>query len=244
MRERDIVTRRKKVSKKKSKRSRESLKKPEIRSFVLCNLIKEKRSPRRISKLLLRLLRENLSYKAIYDFINNKAKWLKQFLKFRGRSRRSKILNRKSYLYKGAPPKRSIDSRDKSVEEHKELGDYEVDSVLSKLGSKWGILSLRELKSRKAFFWKMPNLKSETVIRILLPFFQSFPIEICKTLTADNGSEFAELFKLEKVIATMRIYYCHPYCSYERGSVENLNGELRKYFPKGTDFGDVTVKKN
>jgi len=226
-----------------AKRNRHSLKNEEVRTFVTQKLIEERRSPRRIAKLLWSTLRVHLSFKAIYNFINDKARWLKEYLRRRGKAVRSLALKRRSYLLRGAPPKRSIDKRKKLVLERLELGHWEVDAVVSKQASTAAVLALRELKSRKAFFWKLPNLKAETVTRKLLPFFQKLPITMCKTITADNGGEFAELYKLGKVIPTMKAYYCHPYCAYERGSVENLNGELRNYFPKGTDFNNVTEEE-
>ena len=63
------------------------------------------------------------------------------------------------------------------------------------------------------------------------------------TLTADNGPEFAELYKLEKILDVFGVYYCDPYKAYQRGSVENANGELRWFFPKKTDFSQVSEQE-
>ena len=60
----------------------------------------------------------------------------------------------------------------------------------------------------------------------------------CHTITLDNGSENAQWRVLEKEL-NVSTYYCHPYCSGERGSNENANGLLRSYFPKGTDFSKL-----
>ena len=89
----------------------------------------------------------------------------------------------------------------------------------------------------------MADLTSESAMRILLPFFQSLPPHMRNTLTADNGPENAELYKLEKVLPDFGVYYCEPYKAYQRGSVENANGELRWFYPKKTDFSKVTPKE-
>jgi len=61
-------------------------------------------------------------------------------------------------------------------------------------------------------------------------------------MTVDNGKEFAGFKQLEKQLNT-KVYFAHPYCSYERGTNENANGLLRQYFPKGTDFNLVSQKE-
>jgi IS30 family transposase len=67
-----------------------------------------------------------------------------------------------------------------------------------------------------------------------------------KTITCDNGSEFADCQGMEHTHygrgPRTKIYYCHPYSAYERGSNENANGLIRRFFPKGTDFSKVTKK--
>jgi len=65
------------------------------------------------------------------------------------------------------------------------------------------------------------------------------PSEFCKTLTRDNGTENLGWEQLEKDIG-WKIFFAHPYCSYERGTNENTNGRIRRYFPKKTDFGKIT----
>lgn len=64
----------------------------------------------------------------------------------------------------------------------------------------------------------------------------------CKTLTLDNGSENAGFNELEKRL-NIDTYFCDPYCSWQRGSVENINGILRRFFPKKTDFKKVSAQQ-
>jgi hypothetical protein len=74
-------------------------------------------------------------------------------------------------------------------------------------------------------------------------FYRKLPAHMRKTLTVDNGPENSLLWKLEDIFPGLQVYYCDPYQAYQRGGVENSNGEIRWYFPKGTDFGDVSSKE-
>jgi len=71
-------------------------------------------------------------------------------------------------------------------------------------------------------------------IRLLLPYK-----DLVHTMTADNGKEFAYHEKISKAL-NAKVYFAHPYSSWERGLNENTNGLLRQYFPKSTDFKLVT----
>ena len=66
---------------------------------------------------------------------------------------------------------------------------------------------------------------------------------IYKSITVDNGTEFAMADEIERSCLIdgqrTKVYYCHPYSSWERGSNENVNGMIRRKHPKGTDFSDV-----
>lgn len=70
--------------------------------------------------------------------------------------------------------------------------------------------------------------------------------KVFQTITVDNGTEFSDVAGLERSCLhkgkRTTVFYCHPYSSYERGTNENTNGMIRRWFPKGTDFGKVTAK--
>ena len=80
-------------------------------------------------------------------------------------------------------------------------------------------------------------------MEVLFPFFQSLAPHMRRTLTSDNGSEFVELYKLEKILSNFGVYYCDPYKAWQRGSVENANGLLRWFFPKKTDFSKISEEE-
>jgi len=72
--------------------------------------------------------------------------------------------------------------------------------------------------------------------------FQSVPVELKKTLTYDQGKEMSE-HKQFTIDSRIQVYFAHPGSPWERGTNENTNGLIRQYFPKGTDFTQVTIEE-
>ncbi|NBI17533.1 IS30 family transposase, partial [Neglectibacter sp. 59] len=118
-----------------------------------------------------------------------------------------------------------------------------------KKSSKKTLLVLTERKSRLPIMELMPDRTADSVVAALDRIERRFGSRlfrlIFRTITVDNGGEFADVERLERSALTMgkrtKVYYCHPYSSYERGSNENENKMIRRHFPKGTDFGKVTA---
>lgn len=223
-------------------KQRQRLKNAIVRAHVLEKLA-DNWSPEQIAESLGRYLPGNkITAKTIYNFVKYERPELREYLRRHGKPYRQRVAHRRSRLREPAPEKRSITLRSESANNRDDFGHWEGDTVLSRKGGKGGVLSLIERKSRERFYFLLSDLKAETVIKLLLPFFQRLPEHMRKSLTLDNGSEFApsELYKLEFVLKNeFKVFYCHPYKAYERGSVENSNGWLRQYYPKGTDFASV-----
>lgn len=220
-------------------RKKEQLKTAEIRSKVIELLVNEQASPRDISSRLKEQALK-ISWRAIYYFTKHDRKELQQYLRLHGKPRRQRVVHRRSRFKEGLPAKKIINQRPWYIGHRIEFGHYEADTIHScQGGSGYAILTIRELKSRKRFYCLMADLKAETTNAMLLGFFRMLPAHMRKSLTVDNGSEFEHLYKLEQMFAGFRVYYCHPYCAWERGSVENANGEFRWYYPKGIDFLNV-----
>ncbi|MCI9235679.1 MAG: IS30 family transposase [Anaerotruncus sp.] len=149
------------------------------------------------------------------------------------------------------PPKGdSIEKRPPEIEERATVGDWEMDTVYSsKKGEKDTLLVLTERKSRIPIMELMPDRTRESVVAALDRIERRFGArrfrQIFRTITVDNGGEFADVERLERSALCKRkrtkVYFCHPYSSYERGSNENENKMIRRHFPKGTDFGKVTA---
>jgi len=220
-------------------RKRQRLKSERIRKIVMFILRKWHWSPESISGFLRRF-GVFISAKAIYNFIKQKRVWLTEYLRQRGKPRRQRVTHRRSRFRTGVPEKKSIHLR---PDIRLEAGHWEIDTIHSRKGTSGGILTLREQYSKRTFYFLVKDLTARTINGILFPFFQSLPSNMRKTLTSDNGSEFAELYKLEKIIDGFQVYYCDPYKAYQRGSVENANGVLRWFFPKKTDFSEVSSEE-
>jgi IS30 family transposase len=132
---------------------------------------------------------------------------------------------------------RSIELRLSEVDERIRLGDWEADTVLGKHGT-GAIVTLAERKSRLYLIRRVNSKSSEDVTEAIIDMLSPHK-EFVKTITFDNGGEFAQHKKIENELQAMT-YFAHPYSSWERGLNENFNGLLRQYVPKGSDLRLVT----
>ena len=131
----------------------------------------------------------------------------------------------------------SIDERPVIVDKRSRIGDWELDTIIGK-GHQQGIVSLTERKSRYTLIHKVTRKTaqrvSDAIIRLLSPLADQV-----KTLTSDNGKEFAHHKHIAKALKA-DFYFAHPYASWERGLNENTNGLIRQYFPKNSSFTTIT----
>lgn len=145
----------------------------------------------------------------------------------------------------------SIEKRSDTVNSRKEFGHWEMDSVIGKKGeSKNTLLTLTERKTRAEIIFKLPDHSAEAVVdamdRMEKRWGDMFK-NVFKTITVDNGPEFAYCEKMERSALgkgkRTKIYYCHPYSSWERGTNEVTNKMVRRKVPKGTNFDGKTEKE-
>lgn len=135
----------------------------------------------------------------------------------------------------------SIAERPAVVEKRKRFGDWEGDTVEG--GKQSGfIVTHVERKSRYLIAAKLPDKRSQPLAERTVRAFADIPQSLKKTLTFDNGSEFAA-FRLIEEQAGFKVYFANPYAAWERGTNENTNGLLRDYFAKGSDFSQITDTK-
>lgn len=153
----------------------------------------------------------------------------------------------KKVKIKRAPKGTSIERRPKEIKDRQSFGHWEMDCVCGK--TKPVLLVLSERLTRKEIIFKMENQKALSVVRCLNILERRFGKQfkkIFKTITVDNGSEFADYIGMEKSSyghgKRTSLYYCHPYCSSERGTNERLNREIRRLIPKGSDISKYTVQ--
>jgi len=180
-----------------------------------------------------------LSHTTIYRWIWSDPARAQQFRPFLRLARKPR---RKPY---GKPSrqgqilgKRSIDQRPTEANERRRLGDWEGDTVVGK-GRRGYLVTSVDRASRYLIARKVETCATEPVAQRLQQTLRRQPAEKRRSLTLDNGREFARPLELEKKLQ-MPIYFAHPYHSWERGTNENTNGLLRQYLPKGTDLTQVT----
>ena len=218
-----------------------------LRLFVY-NALKNKNSPEQIAGRL-KLLYPNdpimsISHEAIYQHIYKKrqsalGKELIALLPYHHHKRRNKRkFNKNKVRIKDQV---SIDDRPPAVELRQEVGHWEGDLMIG-LGQKSAIATNVERKTRYVFVMKIEDRKSKTVTQAFAKELKKLPNNFLLSMTYDNGLEMANHKWLTQKTG-MNIYFAHPYSSWERGTNENTNGLIRRFFPKKTDFRNISEKQ-
>lgn len=149
-----------------------------------------------------------------------------------------------SHTAKRAPAGRSIERRPKSINARSSFGHWEMDSVVGKSkGKRQTLLVLTERFTRYEIIIHQPDKTAKAVVCALNEIIRQFPDGVFRTITMDNGSEFSNARGIEFDQQGKRrvyVFYCHPYTSCERGSNENANKIIRRFFPKGTSLEHCT----
>ena len=212
-----------------------------IRTFVL-NKLKIGWSPELIAgSLPLHYSRLAISHEAIYQYIYDKhirkqhdlVTYLVRAHKKRhnrGHSRK----HRKSHI----PNRISIEERPRHIEKRIQPGHWEADSMVSRQ-SKPAIAVMVERKSRFVLLEKLLRKTSLNFSSAIHSRLIDYPRHLRRTITYDNGSENVDHGITNKHLST-KSYFCNPYCSWEKGSVENSIGLVRRYLPKKTDFAKLS----
>lgn len=186
----------------------------------------------------------SISYEAIYQHIyrhrqSKLGKKLIKLLPYHHHKRREKRKFGKNRIR--IKNQVSIDLRPEHIKLREEVGHWEGDLMIG-VGQKSAIATNVERKTRYTFIMKIDNRKSKTVTKAFADSLNTLPNYIRKSMTYDNGLEMANHKWLTDKTG-MDIYFAHPYSSWERGTNENTNGLIRRFFPKGTDFNSITLKQ-
>lgn len=196
--------------------------------------IQEYWSPEQIASMWSTETKEPLCHETIYQYVyKHKPQFVKLYFRRKGkkyrhdRGSKHQILNR-----------RMIDERPADVELRHDVGHWEGDTIIGK-NHKGAILTNVERKSGKLIATKLPNKCAQSVLDATLNEFKSLPAQLCISITYDNGKEFAAHQNIEEATG-MTVYFARAYASWQRGSSESINGLLRQFIPKGTDFDTVT----
>lgn len=145
---------------------------------------------------------------------------------------------------KGGPPSKtfadyvSIDDRPEAVAARKSFGHWEADLMAFRHNTEV-ILVAHERKSRMKFAWVQPNKGAEAVRIKLSEHLLSLPAKLRRSITYDNGTEFAQHHLINKATGT-KSYFCHTHSPWQKGGVENAIGRMRRNLPRKTKVSEMT----
>ena len=229
------------VQRKEKASCRQRLKNEQTLRYVTSKL-KEGWSPEQIAgRLSIDHPELSISHEAIYQYVYHPAtenrQELIQCLRRAHRKRKNKSIGRKQRKTK-IPGRVPIELRPSLVEGRSQFGHWEGDSLVSRK-SLVALNSLVERKSRLLFLTKLERKTAEATRNAVINRLKVLPAKARRTLTLDNGSENT---KHQEITASIGIncFFANPYASWERGTNENLNGLVRWYLPKGTDFRNIS----
>lgn len=209
----------------------------EVTEFIREKLL-QKWSPDQISGYAKKHNLFFIGKESIYQFIlKDKEKGGKLYLNLRHQNK--KYRKRYSSPKRTGPIKnrRFIDERPKVVDEKNRIGDWEIDTIISKQ-QKQAVISIVERFSKKTILKKVSKRTANSVATATIEGLKIY-LDSVLSITADNGSEFAFHEKISKELNT-DFYFAHPYSSWERGLNENTNGLVRQYLKKGSSFTEIT----
>lgn len=146
----------------------------------------------------------------------------------------------------GRPPERRgkltdcvrIDGRPEVINRRRRYGDWEGDTMVGK-GRRSALLTLVERKCGYTRMGRVDSMRSDATMRAARRRMKDLPERLTRSVTFDNGKEFAEHGRLTRSLG-LEVYFAEPYASWQRGTNENTNGLLRQFFPKGIDFSQVS----
>lgn len=176
-----------------------------------------------------------VSYQGIYKFIYSVyGRWVEPFLRYGKKGKSNRSTTKKAPLENWT----FIDERPRIVGKRGRFGDWEGDFIVSGKNGSGALLVLIERKSRYPLIFKLKDRKVATINAVLRRVFGSGQL-IAPSLTIDNDICFRHHEQMSFIIGAP-IFFCHPYHSWEKGGVENLNGLIGYYVPKKTDISLLT----
>lgn len=198
--------------------------------------LKEGWSPEQVAGRIKQKNLGSISYETIYQFVYEQSggEDLRPLLKRRHKARQQKGVRKWQRLPN--PNKPSIEGRPQVVETRSRLGDWEGDLVVSR-ESKEALVTMVERKSGYLCVEKIARKTVQHTAGVM-----SRRLKGAKTITLDNGSENNGWKQIEEETGA-RVFFAHPYSSWERGTNENTNGLIRWYLPKKTDFALVSAAR-
>jgi IS30 family transposase len=211
-----------------------------VKTYIKTKL-KEDWSPEQIAGRMRLDIGFVICHETIYRYIYyNKSKGGRLYKHLRHKNKkyhsRSNVYQRRGIII----DRISIDKRPRVVEKKNRIGDFEIDTVIGRhhVGA---LVTVVDRKSKFTLIKKVSSKKAEEVTKALVTMLT--PLKpITKTITSDNGKEFAYHKEVSEALNTS-FYFAHPYSSWERGLNEHTNGLIRQYLPKKTDFTQISKEE-
>jgi IS30 family transposase len=229
------------IERKSAAAQRPRLKNTMIRNYVSIH-IKLGWSPEQIAgRLSKEHPRLSISYEAVYQFIydkSNRSLNLKQYLPRCHRIRQRRGFSRK-HKKSHIPERVLIDQRPGHIRTRRQPGHWEVDSIASRRSQLAAVAIALERKTRLVHLKKLRRKTSLCFSNALIKCLSCHPRPLRRTITYDNGPENVYHQRTNTSIGSQS-FFCQPYQSWQKGSVEQAVGLVRRYLPKKTDLGTIT----
>ena len=208
-----------------------------LRNFI-CKWIKKGYSPEIIAfKATQENPRWKTNYETIYQWIYTERQDLIPFLTRSHKKRRTRGSG-KQKRYPKVPNRTMIDKRPDYINLRSTIGHWEIDTAISRK-SKAAIMVLVERSARYTIIKKLSAKTAYFMHTATVKSLKDYPPEIIQSLTYDNGTENA-LHELTNIVLGTKSYFCNPYHSWEKGTVENVIGIIRRFYPKKTDWNTIS----
>ena len=202
-------------------------------------------SPEQIAgRLLLDQPEKAVTKETIYSYIySKKARRYKlwRYLTL-ARKKRMKLNGRRVQRYGKIPGSVSIDLRPKEIESRSTPGHWETDNIIGKQTDSTALSVTVERTTRITLINKLANRGAISKTDSLVIRLSLLPTKVRATLTADNGKENSYHQEISQKL-NLQVYFCHAYHSWEKGTVENTNGRIRRYIPKGVSIDQLSEEQ-
>jgi transposase, IS30 family len=182
----------------------------------------------------------SICHETIYQYIYSKktktrGMHLEQFLTLKRKKRRQHN-GRDVHRHSKIPEAVSIDKRARSVQRRRTVGHWETDNIIGRQTDKSALSVTVERKTRYAIITKLKDRTAKTKTDAVIQRLATYKT---KTLTADNGAENTNHKQISRTLGLV-MYFCHAYHSWEKGTVENTNGRIRRYIPKKVSIDSLS----
>jgi IS30 family transposase len=214
---------------------------PSLQALVLQRLAQGWSPTQVAGRLKKENRRQVISYESIYRFIDSQ---IRRTMDYSWRHYLPRAKSKRGWRgRKGGSPvehiegRVAIDRRPAYIHKRRQAGHWEGDLMLfAKYGQ--AVLVTHERRSRLLFVSRQPNKAAEPVARRLHDLFRALPKTLRRTITFDNGTEFAYHYRLHRL--SMRTFFCDPHAPWQKGGIENAIGRVRRGLPRKTDLATLS----